>query len=428
MRGVQSELSQIRAGHAAFDRFLAGTALDNRAELVRGLEEARTALAAIDLERLQLSSRDQLPAPRAMRNQINDLELRIAAGHLEIEREGRSSAQLAELANELQGQSLRLTRAIVAGERFFDFEFVVCPRCGSAVAADRATSPICYVCLQPEPAAPTRDDLIREQDRVNAQISETDSLVDVHQARLAILETELAALVFQRAALGSELDRLVAQFISDSAQRLEQLAARRAELRERIRRLEDYLALLRRFDELSARAASLQQRRSEIESALERAQQMDSLTASRIQVLESQFVHFVEALEIPRFGTSVRAAIDRNDYLPIVNGQKFESLSAGVRVLVNVAYILSHHRAAEDNGLPLPRLLMIDGLTKNIGTADYDAARIADVWTQLIDCADHFGDEFQIIVAVNDVPQRARQFVVLELSEEDRLIPAADVR
>ncbi len=313
LRAVQSELSQNRAGHAAFERFLTGTALDNRAELVRGLEEARTALIALDNERLQLSSQEGLPVTQALRAQISSVDLRIAAGRLDLEREGRSSVQLGELANELQGHSGRLTRAIVAGERFFDFEFVVCPRCGSSVAPGRASSPTCYVCLHPEPPAPTRQDLIKEQDRVNAQIAETDGLVHAHRESLVFIEQQLTTLAAERTALGSELDRVAAQFISDNAQRLEQLAARRSELQERIRRLEDYLALLRRFDQLSVRAVSLQQRRSEIEGALERAQQLDALTASRIQILEDWFAHYVEALEIPRFGTGVRAAIDRSE-------------------------------------------------------------------------------------------------------------------
>jgi hypothetical protein len=71
---------------------------------------------------------------------------------------------------------------------------------------------------------------------------------------------------------------------------------------------------------------------------------------------------------------------------------------------------------------------MIDGINKNIGTAEYDAARIDDAWTQLIEISENLGDELQIVVAANDVPERARRFVRLSLSAEDRLIPTADLR
>jgi hypothetical protein len=137
--------------------------------------------------------------------------------------------------------------------------------------------------------------------------------------------------------------------------------------------------------------------------------------------------YYVEALELPVFGTEPRAAIDRNDYEPIVNGRKFPELSAGVRVLVNIAHLLAHHRAALELGLPLPGLIMIDGINKNIGTAEYDAARVEDAWSQLMDLSNTLGDDLQVIVAANDVPPRLRPFVRLTLSAEDRLIPTADL-
>jgi len=127
------------------------------------------------------------------------------------------------------------------------------------------------------------------------------------------------------------------------------------------------------------------------------------------------------------FGGEPRAAIDRNDYEPIVNGRKFPQLSAGMRVLVNIAHLLVHHRAALELELPMPGLLMIDGINKNIGTAQYDAARVDDAWTQLVELSGTLGGEIQIIVTANDVPERAREFVRLSLSANDRLIPSVDL-
>jgi hypothetical protein len=185
--------------------------------------------------------------------------------------------------------------------------------------------------------------------------------------------------------------------------------------------------LFARLDEARSRIAELTQRKTEITAQLERAEQLDAVTASRIETLEGWYAHYVERLEIPVFGDRPRAAIDRNDYEPILNGRKFPQLSAGVRVLVNIAHMLAHHRAALELDLPLPALIMIDGINKNIGTAEYDAARIEDAWKQLIELSTTLGDELQVIVAANDVPDRARPFVRLTLSAEDRLIPTAEV-
>lgn len=59
-------------------------------------------------------------------------ELRKAQAH-----ERETLQQLSRLVRQLEAQSRRLTRAIVAGKYLTDFEFVVCPRCGTPVRPER---------------------------------------------------------------------------------------------------------------------------------------------------------------------------------------------------------------------------------------------------------------------------------------------------
>lgn len=368
------------------------------------------------------------PDALRLRSEIVALEREITDTAEELENERRSTRQLAELANELQAQSIRLTKAIVAGERFFDFDFLVCPRCGSPILPNRADEGHCYLCLQQEPPAPTRSELVREQDRVNSQIAETEELIASHDQRAQELERIVGALRSDRQKVGHLLDQEVEGFISDQAEHIEALAREQVVLGERIQRLEDYLGLFQKLDAALSRISQLGQKRSDLEAALERAEQLDTISAGRIERLEQWFKHFVEALEIPRFGAGIRAAIDRNDYQPIVNGQKFPGLSAGVRVLVNIAHILAHHRTARDLGLLLPELIMIDGIAKNIGTSGYDAARIEDIWRALMALTEDLEESLQLIVATNDVPDYLEPYVRLILSETDRLIPTTDIK
>ena len=429
LRSLQTELSQLQGGRAAFERFLEGTALENRAEIQRGLAEARERLTTIEHERSGLA-RPERATPEALRirGEILALNQRLASARADVERESASSRQLAELANELQAQSVRLTKAIVAGERFLDFEFVVCPRCGSGLDRNRARQDHCYLCLQEERTAPTREDLLREQDRINAQIAETEELILAHEQRIRDLEKALLLLDAERAELGHALDRELESFVSDHAEHLEALARERAALVERIRRFDDYVGLFQRFDATLSRVSHLEQRRRELEAALDRAEQLDSVTQSRLERLEWWFAKYVEALEIPSFGSGIRAAIDRNDYQPIVNGQKFPNLSAGVRVLVNIAHLIAHHQVGRELQLPIPGLMVLDGIAKNIGKVGYDAERIEDIWTALIRLPGDFGDELQIIVTANDVPDRVQRYVRLTLAANDRLIPISDLQ
>ncbi len=358
-----------------------------------------------------------------LRSEIGTIERRTADIQAELERERRSIEQLDELGNQLQARSIRVTKAIVAGERFVDFEFVVCPRCGSSLDGRTVQHGNCYLCLQEEPPAPTREDLIHEQDRINAQAAETDELVRAHQSRAEELNDRLIYLFNHRGQLGRSLDQEVQHFISDHAEQLEMLAGESAALNERIQRLTDYIGLFDRFDKMASRIEDLDKERRSLEAALDRALQMDSMMRERIRVLEDSFEGMVNALQIPTFGHGPRAAIDLNDYQPILNGQKFPQLSAGVRVLVNIAHLLAHHRTALDTNVSLPGLMLMDGIAKNIGTLGYDAERIDNIWNELLRITDEFGDRIQIIVAASDAPIRAQQYVRLELSETDRLIP-----
>lgn len=428
LRRTDSELRQLQQGTVAFERFLEGTALENRAEISRRLTEARGQRAQLDAEREALAAQARAsPEANQLREELMQLDRTLAERNQEIEREHGSARQLRELSNELQTQSARLTKAIVAGERFFDFDFIVCPRCGSRVDRSRSEAGHCYLCMQEPPPAPSREDLIGEQDRLSAQIGETEDLIQVHEQATGELMETVQDLASRRERVSNALDRHMTSFISAEAERLEGLARGQVQAQALIEQLEDYLRIFEKLDQTTSRIDELTARRTELEAELERAEQLDTVTASRMERLDAWLLHYVEALEVPVFGRGPRAAIDRNDYEPIINGRKFPQLSAGVRVLVNIGHLLAHHRVALELDLLLPGLLMIDGINKNIGTAEYDAARIDDAWTQLIELSQSLGGELQIVVAANDVPDRARDFVRLTLSAEDRLIPTADL-
>jgi hypothetical protein len=97
--------------------------------------------------------------------------------------------------------------------------------------------------------------------------------------------------------------------------------------------------------------------------------------------------------------------------------------SQGLQVLVNVAYAVAHQKTAIELGLPLPNILLIDGLTTNVGHEGFDVERVHNAYLSLIALAEELGDTLQIIVADGNVPPEADPYVRLRLSEEDRLIP-----
>jgi hypothetical protein len=426
LREVQSELRALQGDTIAFSRFLAGTPFANRAalddDLARAVDRWNVLHAAAQQTAVEAA---KIPEAQALREQLIEADARVVELRVEATRERRSAEEHLRLRNQLQTQAGRLTRAIVAGDAFFDFEFRVCPRCGNPVDAHRAPEGDCYLCMQPEPEARSREDLVREQTRLGLQIAETEQLVANHEQRADQLEAAHAVATERRAALGRQLNQTLEIFVADRASETAQRAAALASAQADIERLTDYLAVFTKYDEERARIDELEAESQAIASDLERAERLDAAAEERISTLEERFAFFVNEIGVPEFAGRPRAAIDRSDYQPIVNGRKLEGHSAGVRVLINVAHLLAHHVAAADLGLPLPGVLLIDGITKNIGTAEYDAERINNVWTRLLDLDSIMGNDLQIIVAANDIPANVAPHVVLELSEQDRLIPEA---
>lgn len=429
LRLVDSELKGLQQGERSFSHFLQGTALENRASLQAQLASAEKRIVELQQRREEIADlAKSSEAAASLRARIDELDRELARSESEAEAEAVAAGELREFVNQLETQSARLTRAVVAGGLLHDFDFVVCPRCGNTVSNDRGSQVSCYLCLQDMHDEPKREDLLGEQVRLRAQIDETEDLISNHEARAASLKEQVNQLAQMRAWVGRELDEFLAGFVSDEATAIETAARQLAEARSDQERLREYLQILDRLADTQARMSELEQRRLEIEADLERSQQLDALTASRIEHLESRFAELVDEFEIPEFGGEPRAAINRVDYRPIVNGRQFEGLSAGVRVLVNVAYVLAHHLAALDLDLPLPGILMIDGIQKNIGTAEYDAVRMEHVWAKLSELSDAIPEDLQVVVAVNDVPPQLAMHLRLQLTPpEDRLVPWHDL-
>ncbi len=136
---------------------------------------------------------------------------------------------------------------------------------------------------------------------------------------------------------------------------------------------------------------------------------------------------YLRQLRIPDLGQELTVKINRNTYLPIVAGRSFDELSSqGLKTLVNIAHALAHHTVAIDRGLPMPGLLILDGLSANAGFEGFDQERVNDVYRLLKETASGYEGQLQI-VAVDNVlsPKILLQLahdVVLNLTQEDRLI------
>lgn len=339
-----------------------------------------------------------------------------------------STAELRRLLAQLETQAGRLTRSIVADKHLTDIEFVVCPRCGSELESSRSDDEHCYLCLQPPSSDFSRELLVKEQSRIEAQLTETVDLLGIRDQRLDNLRKAVVDLERQARQNAEELDFETRSFVSERATEISARAEERAALRARVSQLEDYLRVFEKFDSSLRVIEELEQEKERWEADLEAVSGRSTDAESRISFLEERFDESVARLHPPEFGEEERCAIDRRTYLPLFRGRRFDDLSSpGLATLVNVAHAIAHQLADIEFDLRLPNILFIDGLSEHFGEEGFDPARREAAYDFLIAVSEAYGERLQVIVVDNDVPDAARSFVRLDLSEDSRLIPESEI-
>ncbi|MGW6569263.1 hypothetical protein [Streptomyces sp. NPDC054975] len=426
LRAVTTELAALTADANTLERILQTTAFASRAQLEVERQKTERELNHARQTDVDLADRIKLPGPTTvtLREGIAQTEAELARIAGAAEAEAVSVANLRELHGQLIAQSRRLTRALVAERLLNDFEFHTCPRCGSGVP-DRGDEHTCRLCLQTPPTLPAPSSLAAEQDRVIEQVTETEELIARSNNRLAQLQTALATQTQYRADLGEKLDRATSTYITDQADRIRRIAARQAQLEEHLARLDDGLALHDRLAGQAERVAELEREQEDLNSKIDATRHSNQAVSARLQKLDDAFEAVLRSFDAPRFDDQPGSYINKKTYLPVVDGRSFADLqSQGVEVLVNVAHVLAHqHVALNDGDIPLPNLLIIDGISSNVGHEGVDLERLRKMYASLLRTATEHVDRLQIIVTDNDSPPIEGIHRSLELSDTDRLVP-----
>jgi hypothetical protein len=438
LHAIDLQIANADLDAAAQEKFLAQTRfastealhaeIDRCAEELHHVQALRKRMGAESQERVPGTSqtRARLLAARAERTELADEHTRLQ-GQLK---------DLRDLRTQLKSQIGRLTRAIVAEEWLVDFDFVVCPRCGTDVNPDRVSGRHCYLCLQePTPPTATRDNLLGEQDRVKSQIVETEEVIENRSVALTALTSRLQRLDADIVELQRELDERTETFVSDHAERIEQAASQQAGLAAKLTYLHEYLELIERHRDQAQSRDELMQARDELAEAIAAKELDDSSAEANIQALEQRLLEHLRELHIPQFSDDLSVHINRKTFLPEIAGRTFDELSSqGLKTLVNIAHALAHHTVAIDRSLPLPGLLVLDGLSANSGFEGFDQERVFDVYRLLMRVSADYENELQVIAIDNQVAYPLLEELIafnpnvtrLTLRQSDRLIRVQD--
>jgi hypothetical protein len=410
LREVSTELKALTVDSVTLERLLAETAFGSQAQLEVQRTATETKLRAARTADQQLTSELTDPSTVTLRSRIADAESELARIDMATAAESAAVANLRELHDQLIAQSCRLTRALVAERLLNDFEFHTCPRCGSGIP-ERGDDHTCRLCLQTPPQTAAPSSLASEQDRVIEQVSETKQLIERSTKRIEELQAARAGHARLRNDLGAQLDRATSAFVSDQTDRIRATAAEQARLEERLISLEQALSLYEPSQKQARRIAELEQEQESLNASIDASRHSNPAVQERLRKLDEAFEAILRAFDTPRFEEPAGTYISRKTYLPIVDGRSFSDLgSQGVEVLVNVAHVLAHQLVAlRDNSIPLPNILIIDGLSNNVGHEGIDLERLRKMYTTLLGASLQHIDDLQIIVADNG-PRPSREF------------------
>ncbi|MFF7764768.1 hypothetical protein [Streptomyces griseorubiginosus] len=424
LRAVTTELNALTADATTLERILETTAFASRAELEVQRQETEQQLLQARQADQALTRQLTQPATVSLREQIAEAEAELARISDAAAAEAVSVSRLEELRDQLIAQSRRLTRALVAERLLNDFEFHTCPRCGAGVP-DRGGDDTCRLCLQTPPQDPAPSTLAAEQDRVIEQVTETEELIKRSKGRLDGLEAARSAQTRRRTALGEKLDLATATYVTDQTERIRTIAAEQARLEEHLARIDDALAVHNRLQGQSERIAELEREQEDLNNRIAASRHSNPDVHARLDRLDEAFEAALRSFDAPRFDSQPGSRINRETYMPVVDGRSFTDLqSQGVEVLVNVAHVLAHQQVAlHDDAMALPNLLIIDGISSNVGHEGIDLVRLRKMYATLLETANEHIDRLQIIVTDNDSPPIDGIHRALELSDSDRLVP-----
>ena len=432
-RGIELKLEALEVEAEVIAKFLAQTPFESLGGIRLQIEATRVELEQVRNERRSSFSHfipnDSLSQ---LRSRVLELRAKSDSSERTQQRLRTQLEELEEVKRQLVSQSARLTRAIVSEEWLVDFDFLVCPRCGNDVHRNATQPGVCYLCHQEEHPGHSQISLLVEQDRVVSQIAETDSVIERRESSLTRAVLVSNRLRSESSALSEQLDRRMADFVSDKAEVLQSQAALEATLEARYDKLSEYELLLKQKNDRASSRLDLETEIERIDALIEGRVYSRAQAEDNIKALESRMLTYLTQLHIPQLSDLLTVKINRKTYMPEVSGRSFSELSSqGLKTLVNCAHALAHHTVAIDRSLPLPGLLVLDGLSANSGNEGFDKARVDDLYRLLLSVSREYEGQLQLIAVDNEYPVALRlelaDKVVLELSQGDRLIKTQEV-
>ncbi|MEU2827482.1 hypothetical protein ABZ667_02250 [Streptomyces lavendulae] len=415
LRAVSDTIRQLNQDQASISTFLNASTATNldaiQADIARATEEHEAAerrLKVIEAELTALTGAAE-PLRAALRQAVDEAE----AAHRRSSSARRALSDSESSVDQLRKRLEKAHKPVLH-----------CLHCQADLSRRTLPENTCPLCTE------TNVDLAAATTLLQLQLDAARDRVVQGQARVAEAEKAAAAADARVGDLQQRLDEATRRLIAPHADQLADARVAVAESAARLQSLQRLVEPHQRLRTLKEQLREAEERRAELTQA--RKDLIDSYAVRRSDVLDSLndiFGDVVAEMDLPWYAGDAR--IDRDTYLPIVDGQGVERLGGGTRAAVTVGYHVSLLRYLLTNRVgDLPTFLMIDSPTKNIGRNDWDTRFAQRIYSSFVDFvtaragAGITTDPFQVVVADNDLPASVRGHVLVHDFDHDRpLIP-----
>ncbi|MFI1622497.1 hypothetical protein ACH4VT_36885 [Streptomyces lydicus] len=434
-RTTSQLLDKLKARTAEHDNvsaFLAASDPRSDDELRAELMQLRDTLqrAESGLASLRTELEEQTAADTALRHELQNA-IRAAR---QAEEEVSAAADLVEARHAVVAQVhldlSRLARSATAIEQLSPFEFVVCPRCMQSLAARAVENGHCLVCLQPDPVDADVDPAAIEETRMalQQQLEDAQRIQQSDETHLQTAQERSQQLSFVVASLRRQLDAQTRDAVAPRFDAIAEASSRVAGLKATIDAITQLRESWARVRTIDADIRSIKAERSRVNKAIKAKSEQLKASQTLVDDLSTEFGRLLTGWNLPWVDTAV---IDRDTYLPVVNGQPFESLQAsggGIATSVNLAYSLTLLAFGLDHADVLaPSLLVIDSPRKAFGNNESDRQRAAEIYSRFRTLADAYGERLQLIIADNDPPPiTSDSFGKVEFDYDHPMVPGVD--
>ncbi|MGW9454320.1 AAA family ATPase [Streptomyces sp. NPDC055632] len=426
------KLKARTAEHHNVSAFLAASDPRSDDELRAELKQLRDTLgrAETGLRSLRTELEEQTAADTALRQELQSA-IRSAR---QAEEEVAAAADLVEARHAVVAQVhldlSRLARSATAIDQLSPFEFVACPRCMQTLAARPVEDGHCLVCLQPDPLEADIDPAAIEETRttLQQQLEDAHRIQQSDETHLQAAEERAQQLSFAVASLRRQLDAQTRDAVAPRFDAIAEASSRVAALKATIDAVTQLRESWARVRTIESNIRSIKAQRTQVNKAIKDKSEQLKASQTLVSDLSAEFGRLLTSWNLPWVDTAV---IDRDTYLPVINGQPFESLQAsggGIATSVNLAYSLSLLAFGLDHPEVLvPSLLVIDSPRKAFGNNDSDRQRAAEIYSRFRTMADAYGQRLQLIIADNDPPPiTSESFGKVEFDYDNPMVPGVD--